>query len=213
MIRYFTSRELAERLNIKLAKWKRWSREFLPADPLGGMQSGYARQYSPDDAFNLYLAGHLVAGLKFSIPAARKILKDLDTLLSTLGFRHRIGHGNSGGEGQSAGGLYHVVYISAFDTQDKAARPSVHNNLEFHYIVRSIVAKPDAGQHSSDGLKTETYREAILPEGKRLNRRLYHAETAAMVNLSVLLSHFVSALELPESGYGAMAGSHSSPDR
>ena len=68
MIKFFTNRELSDKLGIKLAKWKRWSREFLPPDPLGGMQSGYARQYNPDQAFTVFLGGHLVADLKFSIP-------------------------------------------------------------------------------------------------------------------------------------------------
>jgi hypothetical protein len=51
MIKFFTNREVSNRLDINLSKWKRWSREFLPPDPLGGMQSGFARQYSPDGAW------------------------------------------------------------------------------------------------------------------------------------------------------------------
>ncbi|MBW2491912.1 MAG: hypothetical protein JRE65_12275, partial [Deltaproteobacteria bacterium] len=54
MIKFFTNRELSDSLDIKLTKWKRWSREFLPPDPLGGMQSGYARQYHPDQAFTVF---------------------------------------------------------------------------------------------------------------------------------------------------------------
>jgi hypothetical protein len=77
MIKFFTNREASNRLDINLSKWKRWSREFLPPDPLGGMQSGFARQYSPDGAFTVYFGGHLVADLKFTIPEAKKIVKDL----------------------------------------------------------------------------------------------------------------------------------------
>ena len=86
MIKFFTNRELSDRLGIKLSKWKRWSREFLPPDPLGGMQSGYARQYHPDQAFTVFLGGHLVADLKFSIPEANKIIQDLNKWLSEKGF-------------------------------------------------------------------------------------------------------------------------------
>ena len=46
MIRFYLNRELSDRLGIRLSRWKRWSREFLPPDPLGGLQSGFARQYS-----------------------------------------------------------------------------------------------------------------------------------------------------------------------
>ena len=51
MIKFYTNRELSEKLSIGLSKWKRWSREFLPPDPLGGLQSGYARQYTQDPEF------------------------------------------------------------------------------------------------------------------------------------------------------------------
>ena len=86
MIRYFTNRALSEKLGYNLAKWKRWSREFLPPDPLGGMQSGYARQYNPDQAFTVYLGGLLVADLKFTIPEAKQIIRDLQGWLAEKGF-------------------------------------------------------------------------------------------------------------------------------
>ena len=53
MIKFYTNKELSRTFSINLAKWKRWSREFLPPDPLGGLQSGYARQYNLDEAFML----------------------------------------------------------------------------------------------------------------------------------------------------------------
>ena len=83
MLKYYTNKTLSSSLGTNLAKWKRWSREFLPPDPLGGMQSGYARQYTPDEAFTVYLGGHLVADLHFTIPAARQILGDLAEWLTT----------------------------------------------------------------------------------------------------------------------------------
>ncbi|MBU4000729.1 MAG: hypothetical protein KKB94_00255, partial [Proteobacteria bacterium] len=75
MIQYFISRDLSEKLGINLARWKRWSREFLPPDPLGGKQSGYARQYSLSEAFMVFLGGHLVGNLSLSIPESKIILK------------------------------------------------------------------------------------------------------------------------------------------
>ena len=87
MVKLFTARELADCLGINPAKWKRWVREFLPPDPLAGMQSGYARQFYVNDAFTVFLAGHLVAALKFSIPDARTILEDLSPWMQRNGFR------------------------------------------------------------------------------------------------------------------------------
>lgn len=72
-----TSKELSKLLNVNLARWKRWSREFLPPDPLAGMQSGLSRQFTPGQAFEVYLGGALVGHLKFTIPDARTILGDL----------------------------------------------------------------------------------------------------------------------------------------
>jgi hypothetical protein len=78
---YFKSRYLAEKLEINLAKWKRWSREFLDPDPLGGYQSGYARQFSFKEAFRVFFGGHLVGALNFTIPQARDIILDLNPWL------------------------------------------------------------------------------------------------------------------------------------
>ncbi len=74
---YFKSKYLAEKLDINVAKWKRWTREFLDPDPLGGYQSGFARQFSFKDAFRVFLGGHLVGTLHFTIPQTRQILFDL----------------------------------------------------------------------------------------------------------------------------------------
>lgn len=81
MIKFYTNKELSQKFNINLARWKRWSREFLPPDPLGGYRSGYARQYNPNEAFTVVLGGHLVGDLKFSVPEAGQILRDLNQWL------------------------------------------------------------------------------------------------------------------------------------
>ncbi len=86
MINFYTNQELSKKFNVNLARWKRWSREFLPPDPLGGLQSGYARQYNPDEAFTVVLGGHLVGDLKFSIPEAKQILVALHQAESNLLF-------------------------------------------------------------------------------------------------------------------------------
>jgi hypothetical protein len=73
-------------LGINHARWKRWTREFLAPDPLGGLQSGYARQFSMREAFLVALGGHLVGFLKFSIHQARTILADLEPWLEQNGY-------------------------------------------------------------------------------------------------------------------------------
>ena len=88
MIKFYLNRELADCLGFKLSRWKRWSREFLPPDPLGGLQSGFARQYNLADAFHVYLGGHLVADLNFPIPETRVILEDLKPWVRSQFFSH-----------------------------------------------------------------------------------------------------------------------------
>ena len=83
---YYKSKYLSNNLQINLARWKRWSREFLPPDTLSGMQSGYARQFSLKEAFIVFLAGHLVGTFRFSIDEARRIMSDLSAWLKENGF-------------------------------------------------------------------------------------------------------------------------------
>jgi hypothetical protein len=80
------NREASEKLNVNLAKWKRWSREFLPPDPTAGMQSGYTREYTMDECFTVFLGGHLVSKLKFSVPDSKRILETLIPWIKEKGF-------------------------------------------------------------------------------------------------------------------------------
>lgn len=75
---------MSQKLAIPLARFKRWSREFLPPDNLGGYQSGYARQYNLNDAFAVYLGGFLVHDAKLSVPQARAVLQSLGKYLPNL---------------------------------------------------------------------------------------------------------------------------------
>jgi len=70
----FTYRELSEKLDINIAKLKRWGREFLPPDYSAGQSQGVARVLTTDEAFILYLSGHLVSVVKYSIPETKKIM-------------------------------------------------------------------------------------------------------------------------------------------
>jgi hypothetical protein len=102
---FFNSKYLSSCLGINLAKWKRWSREFLDPDPLGGFQSGYARQFSNKDAFKVFLGGYLVGELKFTITDAGQILSDLHSWLTRHQF-YALPMQNSKPPRQ-----YHHIYI------------------------------------------------------------------------------------------------------
>lgn len=97
---YYNSRYISNALGIKLAKWKRWAREFLPPDPLSGQQSGYARNFNIKDAFHVYLAGYLAGTMSFGIAQARQIMADLLPTLKQRGYH--VLHANELSDHQNA---------------------------------------------------------------------------------------------------------------
>jgi hypothetical protein len=73
------ARQASAFFGVKLATWKRWSREFLPPDRKARMRSGRTRLLSLDQAFQVFLGAHLVSFLRYSIPEARDIMAGLKT--------------------------------------------------------------------------------------------------------------------------------------
>ena len=84
MLSFYDSRGLSRKLDIPLARYKRWAREFLPPDNLGGYQSGYARQYNVNEAFTVYLGGFLVHDVKLAVAQAKEVLTHLTGRLPNL---------------------------------------------------------------------------------------------------------------------------------
>jgi len=134
MIRYYTNRDLSDLFKINLAKWKRWSREFLPPDPLGGLQSGYARQFTQDDAFAVYLGGHLVSDLRFTIPETKRILSDLSIWLGETGFYENFGIESDSLEEVNKMIDTYLIYI-------RSGSDLSGNQNGFTYAVRGIISK------------------------------------------------------------------------
>lgn len=140
-MRFYSNRELARMLKLPLARWKRWSREFLPPDPLGGLQSGFARQYNLRDAFTVFLGGHMVADLAFPVPETRAYLKQLGPWLR----RHLPPLLEQSSTGRAESGevrrfpQYHLMIIPARDLSGRRAEPSCR--------IRRILSRecPDAG--------------------------------------------------------------------
>lgn len=164
MIRFYLNRELSQLLGINLAKWKRWSREFLPPDPLGGMQSGFARQYSVKDAFIVYLGGHLVSDLKISIPETKQILSDLDGWLNENGFYGNYSNKTPAAENTNdlrALIKSHQIMIEGL----KSTNGRTRFNYRFNYRIRGIIAEEDAiyRQHP---VKCLYFTETHLSPGK-----------------------------------------------
>ena len=128
MIHYYTNREISDKLEVNLSRWKRWSRAFLPPDPLGGQQSGYARQYLFKDLFKVYLGGHLLAHHKLTVAESVGLLADLVPWLKKMGFMDPANGGARLSMAVEAGLPVLVYFVPVPSTDAKSA-------VGFEYLV------------------------------------------------------------------------------
>ncbi len=184
MIVFYTSRELSDRLQINLAKWKRWTREFLSPDPLAGQQSGYARQYYLDDAFTVFTAGHLVSDLGYSIHDTRQILKDLQAWRKKRGFSFDATGKRLSGE--------------PMDIRIKSYRVDIwrYPDGSFRYTVRGTI-KIDAGMIDRVPVRVETYvEESITTNASSIKMPL--PASSVTLYMTRLMSLFCEKLQIVE---------------
>lgn len=186
MIKFYTNQELSHKFNINLARWKRWSREFLPPDPLGGLQSGYARQYNVDQAFTVYLGGHLVGDLKFSIPEARLILLDLQNWLTEHQFCSDYTRRDPFTRDRSQ--INDDYQIAVYRSADAGS-----GDPGFFYVIKGVMADE---WKDADGVRVRQQRfiESAINTGKKAAS----SEAAAsyrVLNISVLRNRFSTALD------------------
>lgn len=195
MIKFFTNRELSQRLGINLAKWKRWSREFLPPDPLGGLQSGYARQYNPNEAFTVHLGGHLVAVCKFSIPEAKQIIQDLHEWLGDNGYYFDVKGSVNSQRGVRRLVNKTIIFIIK-DVSPKNGKP------QFHYIIRGIISNKAVNSDGFDMMQ-ERYTETFISSEADLLPDL-ESDTAKTLGISGFLNRFVNQMDLDSMHYLAL---------
>ena len=139
---YYNSRYISDALDIKLAKWKRWAREFLPPDPLSGQQSGYARNFNIKDAFHVYLAGYFVGSMSFSIPQARQIMSDLGPSLKQRG--------------------YHVLHANTLSNDQKFFWVLIHQRPDGSF---GYVESPETGAEQTMAITSQLLSEFLSTSG------------------------------------------------
>ena len=189
MIKYYTNRELADRLDINLAKWKRWSREFLPPDPLGGMQSGVTRQYSIDDAVKVYLGGHLVSAIKFTVPEAKKILHDLHEWLVAVGIYQNSGRDLENNTETATAVNRYIIFIQP--------QPLVSGqSIDFLYSIRGIISETVVRQKGIL-VRQEQYIQTLIPPQQN-ERAVSDWAGVKVLNITAVLQKFGECLELPK---------------
>lgn len=74
-------KEYSMKLGTDLAKARRWSRELLGPDSKATRQSGFKRELTSGEAWEIYLGGVLISEGKFLVHEARTILRDLRPFL------------------------------------------------------------------------------------------------------------------------------------
>jgi len=189
MIRFYSNRELAQKFSVNLAKWKRWSREFLPPDPLGGLQSGFARQYNLKDAFRVYLAGFLVSELKYSIPSAKEVICDLEAWMESENFLANHDQVRRGTENA----VIPIARYTVIITQRKDAKDP--SQVGFDYQIRGIISNtPD--RYEGMPIRLERYVETLIHPSDDSAAQA-GARSSQTLNLTDIIEYFMNCLNRP----------------
>jgi hypothetical protein len=173
---------LSEKLGFNIARWKRWSREFLPPDPLAGQQAGYARQYYVDNAFTVFVGGHLVAELGFAIPEARLILSELKTWMKSRGFQF-----DPRGKRQKRSGI--DAHVKSYAIHIRASR-----DRQFKIYARGTIGRSDADYEGFPVNKEVFVDQPITSINDAAQQAASQANEKVLL-ISELLDHFSKALD------------------
>ena len=182
MVKFYNNRELSEKFDVNLSRWKRWAREFLPPDPLAGQQAGYARQYYVDDAFTVFIGGRLVAELGFSIPETRRILMETREWMKARGF-----HFDPRGNRRPRKGVdFHINSYTLFIMLSADRR--------FTIFARGTISRIDS-EYEGFPVTRETYvdQPILNEEGDEADRVIPGVEKILLI--SKLLDQFTKVLD------------------
>lgn len=186
MIKFYTNKELSKKFDVNLARWKRWSREFLAPDPLGGLQSGYARQYNSDEAFTVATGGHLVGDLKFSVPEAKQILFDLHQWLVDHDFYFYFSKTS-----ESVSNSIFEVKFYQLTISSQAIRRDQSRGLS--YWARGIISI-DSSIHRGVRLQREHFIESSIGPKESESSRM-NFESCRVLNITEFRKRFLNQLQ------------------
>ena len=166
------------------------------ARPLGGLQSGYARQFNPNEAFAVYLGGHLVADLKFTIPEAKQILRDLDQWLLEKGFKFDVKINAESKEGVESLIKRYRIFIVRHPADPESER-------ELCYVVRGLISNRPA-EHMGFPVMEERYVETFIGSQTVDIERL-GAGSVKVLNITGVLERFIEQLQQEREYYYALS--------
>jgi hypothetical protein len=157
----------------------------LPPDPLGGLQSGYARQYNPDQAFTVFLGGYLVGELKFAIPEVRVILHDLHDWLVAHKFYFDYNGRTPSTEGNSVTVQYYQIAICRSADADTGG-------TGFFYFIKTVIADERINVHGTR-LHQQRFIQLSINSGETAVR-VNEVTSYRVLNISLLRNRFLNAL-------------------
>jgi hypothetical protein len=156
------------------------------------MQSGVTRQYSIDDAFKVFLGGHLVSAIKFTIPEAKKILHDLQEWLAGVGIYQNTGGDMENGTRPMTPVKHYMIFIQP--------QPAVSDQpIDFLYSIRGIIADTTV-QHKAILVRQERYIETVIPPQEN-ERAVSETAGVKVLNITAVLEQFVECLDIPKTLY------------
>jgi hypothetical protein len=142
------NKEISEKFEIPLTKVRRYSKKFLPADPVAIQHSGKAREHSINDAFKIYLAEHLIVDMGFLTEQAQNIMHELGPWLEHNGFFPENAPGVVPVQEPT---LIHIIragtpsgffYKSVKLIHQKALEQDTIHRYERNYIEEDIMERP-----------------------------------------------------------------------
>ena len=181
MIHYYSNRECAKKLEVNLARWKRWSRSFLAPDPLGGLQSGFSRQYTFKDLVKVYVGGHLLSHLKLSVAESQQVVADITPWLKKSGFLE------INGPGSDTCRIACRIYFS------RRTLPAGTRGSQFIYWVRQTIAR-EALAGATGVRMHEVYEETCIGCEPGGDAKFFERPDVYLLNLSAVFSRMVEKL-------------------
>jgi len=159
------------------------------------MQSGYTRQYSIDDAFKVFLGGHLVSAMKYTIPDAKKILHDLQEWLTGVGIYQNSGRDLENITGPVTSVERYIIFIQP--------QPAVSGQpIDFLYSIRGIIADTTV-QHKAILVRQERYIETLIPPQEN-KRSVSEALGVRVLNITAVLKQFGECLDILQTLYDVL---------
>jgi hypothetical protein len=150
------------------------------------LQSGYARQYNPDEAFTVDLGGHLLGDLKFSVPETKQILIDLHPWLLDHEFYFFVSNTpESDKNGTCEINHYQLIIANRAIRRDKECGLS--------YWARGIISV-DSIDLNGNPVQREHFLETSIGPKESKSVRM-NAESYRVLNISVFRKNFLNQLQ------------------